>query len=208
MASVPRPVLVVLGAVVLAGAFFLAKSIVAGDGSEPRTGTGANLVEGASGADAAEAPSWEDFLVAAEQADVPRPVLTHEKPPVSPFDRGLARMRLIELNLRLEGIGRGGEGGGIALISGDRLRVGDSLDVFRVVSIRPAAVSLEGPTGVRIDLVPRPPDEEEEEETSPSAEVSIEEWEKEDARRAEEALRRRDRRDEKPIEARDRDDVR
>ena len=49
----------------------------------------------------------------------------------------------------------------LALISGRVVRVGDTIDDFLVADIRGAGVTLVGPAGVRIDLVPgaNPPPE-------------------------------------------------
>jgi glyoxylase-like metal-dependent hydrolase (beta-lactamase superfamily II) len=52
-----------------------------------------------------------------------------------------------------------GEQSGVDVVS-LRVAEGDTIDVFRVVGVKPDAVSLEGPMGVRIDLSPRPPDPE------------------------------------------------
>ena len=103
-------------------------------------------------------PRWQSFLRPGEKAAPPRPLVRLARSLSDPFDRPQAAAPRPAGNpgFQLQGISTGARA--VALVSGHKVREGDSLAGYRVVRIARSAVTLAGPGG-RFDLALRAPGE-------------------------------------------------
>ncbi|MEM7353482.1 MAG: hypothetical protein AAF657_21980 [Acidobacteriota bacterium] len=98
-----------------------------------------------------EAPRWESYAWSDPAAEsLPRPIADFVPTPADPFARALARKRPETVALRLEGLAPGDSP--LALISGQVVRIGESVDGFRVSRIGTDSVSLSDATGKHVEL--------------------------------------------------------
>ncbi len=102
-------------------------------------------------------PTWQSFIRPDRREAPPRPVVRFAEGLPSPFDRlpaaaGKVRTETVAVGgpgLRVEGISFGANA--VALLSGQAVRVGDTISGHRVVRIDRSAVTLLGPGG-RLEL--------------------------------------------------------
>jgi hypothetical protein len=154
-----RILLIGLGLLITVGALFLVVRSFRGMGP-PASPQAAATPGGAQGEEKGKekekaAPRWQSFLRPDDRAPVPpRPLLHFPTPVASPFHRAPAASPTTPLaapSLRLEGVSTGDRPA--ALISGRVVRVGGTIDGYRLGSIGKSRVSLSRPDGERLDLV-------------------------------------------------------
>lgn len=154
-----RIILIAAGLLITAGAFFL---ILRGGGGAAAAVPEPAAPGAVSGGKAKEEdkapPRWQSFIRPGERDTPPRPVLRVARELPSPFDRlpvAAPPRQAVSVvredpGLQLQGISTGAQT--VALVSGQAVRVGDTVSGYRVVGIGRSAVTLAGPQGARFDL--------------------------------------------------------
>ena len=148
-----RILLFVAGLLVAVGAALLVNRGIQGFGvvESAESDSGSEVDDGDRNNPLAE---WVDYArPGAGDTPVPRPVEGTDFAAANPFEPSQTRATLELLALRLDGVAPG-DGGpdALAMISGQVVRIGDTIDDFQIAEISKFGVTLASSTGVRVEL--------------------------------------------------------